>query len=119
MSPGPLGESTGYFLRRLAAAGIDPETCYITTAHKEWIDTEDEMHMLLKLEVETLQPKMVCALGRKAEKMLLKVKDISYLSWFEVLPHPSFWQNFYRDNDKEYEYLLKNLSNKITIPQVV
>lgn len=113
-SPYSISTPGHFFSESLKEAGLLLlEECYTTTAIKPWLNTEDEMHMLLKVEIETLHPKMVVALGRKSEKMLLKVKDISHLSWFDVLPHPSYWLNFYADYRNEYIYLLKDLVRKL------
>lgn len=107
-------ESSQFFKESLEKAGISEY--YITGCNKIELDTGDENHMFLKLELELLKPKIVVALGRKAEKILLKVKDITPgFRWFEVLPHPSFWLRFYSHEKKEYVNLLKDLKRKIDL----
>lgn len=105
-------QSSDFFVSCLKECEINEY--YITGAMKDVFETEDENHMILKLEIEILRPKLVVALGRKSEKMLLKVKDISPgFRWFEVLPHPSFWLTFYSNEKNEYVNLLRDIKRKV------
>lgn len=88
----------------------------VTGAIKNQFETEDEMHMILKMQIESFNPKIVVALGRKAEKMLLKVKDITPgFRWFEVIPHPDFWMTFYSHAKEEYVNILKDIKRKLDL----
>lgn len=105
-------QSSDFFISCLKECEINKY--YLTGGMKDDFETEDENHMILKLEIEILKPQLVVALGRKAEKMLLKVKDISFgFRWFEVLPHPSFWLTFYSPEKNEYSNLLRDIKRKI------
>ena len=106
--------SSDFFKESLKQSGIS--NFYITGCVKKGVETDDENHMILKLEIENFKPQLVVALGRKAEKMLLKVKDIATcLRWFDTIPHPSFWLTFYSHQKQEYVYLLKDLKRKVDL----
>lgn len=78
---------------------INQKKIYVTVADKLWMVTEDERHEALMMELDTIRPKIVVALGRKAQKYLLKVKDmLPDFQWFYTIPSHNFVKRFYHDD---------------------
>lgn len=101
------------FREGLVLGGIADESYHSPIARLGYL-TEEEQYMYLKCELQLFRPQRVVAVGRVAERYLLKVKDLTAtLSWFDSLPHPAFWLRFYQNAMTEYPPQVANIGRMI------
>ena len=114
-------EKTFHQSDRVEEADIDTKEVVYLYNNKGswWFADSDNLGDRFERSFEGTFSRTLDGLGRKAEKVLLKVKDISpMIKWFDVLPHPSFWNTFYKGKEDEYVNLLISLKNQVIPDQI-